>query len=88
MGAEGNVAKFRNGFRDLYDTAFPWVKEKRRRKDVEKPWLDEVEFKELVREKGELYSRKIRGRLDEEGKDRLDKVVSEVNSVRQRLKRA
>ena len=88
LGAEGNVANFRNGFRDLYDAAFPWVKEKRRRKDVEKPWLDDVEFKELAREKGELYSRKIKGRLDREGKARLKGLVSEVNSVRQRLKRA
>ena len=54
LGAEGNVAKFRNGFRDLYDAAFPLAEDKRRREDVEKPWLDEVEFKELVREKGDL----------------------------------
>ena len=88
LGAEGNVAKFRNGFRDLYDAAFPWVENKKRRKDVEKPWLDEVEFKELVREKEDLYSRKIRGQLDTEGLERLGKVKSEVNSTRQRLKRA
>ena len=53
LGAEGNVARFRNGFRDLYDATFPWVDDKRRRKDVEKPWLDDVGFKELVKEKGD-----------------------------------
>ena len=25
LGVEVNVARFRNGFRDLYDEAFPWV---------------------------------------------------------------
>ena len=29
MGVEANVAKFRNEFRDLYDTAFPWAKNKK-----------------------------------------------------------
>ena len=38
---------------------------RRKRKDVEKQWLDDVDFKELVREKGELYSRKIRRKLRE-----------------------
>ena len=23
LGVEGNIARFRNGFRDLYDAAFP-----------------------------------------------------------------
>ena len=88
MGAEGNWARFRNKFRDLYDAAFPWVEDKRSRKDVEKPWLDDAEFKELVREKSELYSKKLKEGLGEEGEDRLDKVTRAVNRVRQRLKRA
>ena len=54
MGVEANVARFRNSFRDLYDESFPWVEVKRRRRDEEKPWLDDVEFKELVEEKGRL----------------------------------
>ena len=82
------MARFRNEFRDMYDEAFPWVEDRRSRKDVEKPWLDDVGFKELVREKGDLYSRKIRGKLGEEGLERLDKVKRQVNSTRQRLKRA
>ena len=65
IGVEANVARFRNEFRDMYDEAFPWVEDKRSRRDEEKPWLDGVEFKELVKEKGELYSRKIKGLLDE-----------------------
>ena len=88
VGAEGNVGRFRNEFRDLYDVAFPWVEDKRSRKDVEKPWLDDAEFKELVREKSELYSRKIKGGLGEEEEGRLDKVTRAVNRTRQRLKRA
>ena len=88
LGAEGNVARFRNAFRDMYDSAFPWVQDKRSKKDVEKPWLDDVGFKELVKEKGELYSRKLRGLLGAEGVERLDEVTREVNRVRQRLKRA
>ena len=74
MGVEWNVARFWNEFRDLYDETFPWVEDKRRRRDEEKPWLDDVEFKELVREKEDLYSRKIRGNLEQEGLERLDKV--------------
>ena len=61
VGAEGNVARFRNEFRDMYDAAFPWVRDKRRRKDEEKPWPMLGEFTGLVEEKGELYSRKVRG---------------------------
>ena len=59
LGVEGNVARFRNEFRDMYDEAFPWVERKRSRRDEEKPWLDDVEFRGLVQEKGELYSRKV-----------------------------
>ena len=36
------------------------------RKDVEKPWLDDPDFKQLVEEKEGLYSRKLRGQLMEE----------------------
>ena len=32
LGAEGNVARFRNGFRDMYDAAFPWKESKKRKK--------------------------------------------------------
>ena len=88
LGAEGNVARFRNGFRDLYDAAFPWAEDKRRRRDREKPWLDDEGFVELVKEKDALYSRKVRGALDEEGVGRLDGVTREVNKVRRRLRRA
>ena len=44
MGVEANVAAFRNSFRDMYDEVFPWVEEKRKKRDVEKPWLDDVDF--------------------------------------------
>ena len=37
LGVEGNVARFRNEFRDLYDEAFPWVEDKKSRRDEEKP---------------------------------------------------
>ena len=82
VGAEGNVARFRNEFRDLYDVAFPWVEDRRSRKDVEKPWLDDAEFKESVREKSELYSRKLKGDLGEEELGRLDRVTREENRTR------
>ena len=82
LGVEANVGRFRNEFRDLYDEAFPWVEDKRSRRDVEKPWLDDGEFRGLVREKGELYSRKLRGGLDEEGRQRLVEVVRSSPHVR------
>ena len=88
LGAEGNVARFRNALRDMHDSAFFWVQDKRRKKDVEKPWLDDAGLKELVREKEGLYSRKLRGILDREGAERLDALTREINATRQRLKRA
>ena len=87
LGVEANVAKFRNEFRDLYDSAFPWAKNKRNKKDDEKPWLDNREFKDLVKEKSELYKRKIRNKLSDEEKTRLADVSKKVNAMRQRLKR-
>ena len=88
LGVEGNVARFRNGFRDLYDSVFPWVERRRTRKDMEKPWLDDEEFKELVKEKGDLYSRSIRVGLDEGQRARLVEVTREVNRMRHRLPHA
>ena len=87
LGVEGNVARFRNEFRDMCDKTLPWVEDRRSRRDVEKPWLDEAGFKELVKEKGELYSRKIKGRLGEGKGERLVKVNREVNRLRRKLKR-
>ena len=87
LGVEGNVARFRNGFRDMYNSVFPWVECKKKRKDIEKPWLDDDDFKELVREKGELYSMKVKGTLGGGGLTRLAEVTREVNRMRQRLKR-
>ena len=87
LGVEGNVARFRNEFRDLYDAAFPVARGKKSRRDVEKPWLDEPEFKELVREKEVLYSRKIRGQQQVGDGDRLAEVNREVNRTRRRLNR-
>ena len=42
----------------------------------------------MVKEKGALYSRKLRGKLREGEGERLAEVIKEVNSTRQRLKRA
>ena len=55
---------------------------KGRKRDVEKPWLDDVDFKELVSEKVELYSRKIRRKL-REGEGRLAEVTKEVSGAGQ-----
>ena len=88
QGVEANVGRFRNEFRDMYDTAFPWVKSKKRKIDIEKPWLDDPEFKELLQEKSKLYSKKIKGELSVEQKAELDNLCKMVNRTRQRLKRA
>ena len=42
----------------------------------------------MVKEKSKLYSRKLRGRLGEQGAQRLVDVTKEINATRQRLKRA
>ena len=88
LGPEGNVARFRNEFRDMYNEAFPWAEKKARKKDLEKPWLDDEDFKALVAEKGELYSLKLKGKLTEPLQERLKTVTKEVNKARQRLKRS
>jgi len=44
--------------------------------------LDDVDFKELVSEKVELYSRKIRRKL-REGEGRLAEVTKEVSGAGQ-----
>jgi hypothetical protein len=88
LGVEDNAARFRNEFRDLYNVAFPVKEDKRKQKDREKPWLDEPEFKVIVREKGELYSRKVKGQEQEGDWERLAEVITEVNRTRQRLRRA
>ena len=62
LGVEANVANFRNGLRDMYDEAFPWVRDKKKKKDEVKPWLDNAGCKALVRKKGILHFNKIKGR--------------------------
>ena len=54
---------------------------------MEKPWLDDLEFKGLVEEKSVLYSRKLKGRAGIEEERRLVEVSKEVNRMRRRLKR-
>ena len=87
LGIEANVGRFRNQFRDLYDSAFPWVKNKRKRKDEEKPWLNDHEFKTIVTEKSELYTKKIKFGLNQGEEEKLVVLCREVNKARRRLKR-
>ena len=56
------------------------------RRNEENPWLDDVGFKDLVREKGELYSRKVKGLLYKEGQGKLVKAYRELDA-RRSLKR-
>ena len=67
LSAEENAARFGNGLRDLYYEAFPVGNRRKGRKDVEKPWLDDPDFKQLVEEKEGLYFKKLWGQLMEEG---------------------
>ena len=48
------MAAFRNSFCDMYEEAFLWVEDKRKGRDVEKLWLDDLELKELMEEKGQF----------------------------------
>jgi predicted RNA-binding protein with EMAP domain len=72
----------------MYNVAFPVVENKKKQKDRDKPWLDDPEFKVIVKEKGELYSRNVKGREQVGGRERLAEVTKEVNRTRQRLRRA
>ena len=87
LGAEANVGRFRNQFRDLYDSAFPWVKNKSKRKDEEKPWLNDPDFKAQVAKKSQLYSKKIKCGLCPEEEESLSKVCRDINKARRQLKR-
>ena len=89
MGLEGAAIVERgNGLRDLYYEAFPVGNRRKGRKDVEKPWLDDPDFKQLVEEKDGLHARRRRGHLTEEGEARYREVRGEVNRARRRLRRA
>jgi hypothetical protein len=88
LGTKDNVAQFWNKFQDMYNVAFPVVEDRRKQKDREKPWLDDPEFKVIVREKGELHSRKVKGQEWEGDRERLVEVTKEVNRTRKKLRKA
>ena len=46
LGVEENWVRFGDECWDMYNCTFPVAKGKKKRWDVEKPWLDEVDFKE------------------------------------------
>ena len=58
------MAAFRNSFCDMYERVFLWVEDKRKRRDIEKLWLDDLELKGLMEEQGQFYSRKLKGLLN------------------------
>ena len=64
MGVEGNMARFQNEFQDIHDAAFPWADRRKGRKDRDKLWLDDEEFKELLRGKNERRLKGKRARVD------------------------
>jgi hypothetical protein len=82
VGVEDNMARFRNEFRDVCNEVFPLTEDKRKPKDKEKPWLDDPQFKAMVRENGELFSRKVKGREQEGDQEKLAEVTTEVNKTR------
>jgi hypothetical protein len=71
LGVEDNVAWFWTEFRDMYNVAFPVREDRKKNKDREKPWLDDPGFKVIVREKGELYPRKVKGQEREGDRERV-----------------
>jgi hypothetical protein len=72
----------------MYNEAFPVVEDRKNQKDRNKPWLDDHQFKERVMEKGELYSKKVKGQERDGDRERLAEVTREVNKDRPRLKKA
>jgi hypothetical protein len=42
------VAHFQNEIGVMYNEAFFFTEDKRRQKDMRKPWLDDTQFKEIV----------------------------------------
>ena len=87
QGVKANVATFRNEFRDMYDEAFPWVDKRKNKRDAEKPWLDDDDFKELVAEKAGLYKKKLRRAISEGEQERLTELCKLVNKMRIKLKK-
>ena len=45
LGTEANVGRFRNEFRDICDSAFPWAMNEKTKRDEEKPWLEDMGLK-------------------------------------------
>jgi hypothetical protein len=88
VDVEGNVARFQNELRDIYNEVFLVADDKRKQKDMEKPWLDDPHFKAIVSEKEELFSRKVKRREQVGDQERLAEVTREVNRTIQRLRKA
>jgi hypothetical protein len=88
LDAVDNAARFRNEFRDMYNVAFPVREDRKKKKDRKKPWLDDPGFKVIVREKGVIYSIKVKGQEREGDRERLAEVTREENRARKRLRKA
>jgi hypothetical protein len=73
---------------DIYNVCFPLVRKKVRRVDLLKPWLCDDAFLSKVREKHLLYSRHLKGSLNQTDTDRLKDLTSQVNRLRKDLKRS
>jgi hypothetical protein len=80
--------QFRNEFRDIYNVCFPLVRKRVRKIDLLKPWLCDDAFLSKVREKNQLFSRHLKGGLNQTDTERLGGLRSEVNRLRRDLKRS
>ena len=67
VSGDEKAAHFENGLRELYYESFPEANCRKGRRDVEKPWVDNPDFMQLVEKKKGLYYRKLWRQLMEEG---------------------
>ena len=69
--ASEDANRFRNEFRDMYNTCFPLIRKKICKIDLLKPWLCDNTFLSKVKEKNRLFSCHLKGGLDQTNHDRL-----------------
>ena len=85
-----DCVKFRNEFRDEYNTCFPLIKVRLRRADLTKPWLNDASLIGKIRERNRLFALHVKETdgFTADGLVNLRRLTREVNHLRRDLKKS